>query len=98
MCTSKEKELNTMWSVRYYKQQKKAIEEYESDINKEQRKEERECKACHYLKGGGALQSFTEYTCKHCKKKSAHYDSRVPKYCNKCSDTFDICVRCGADI
>ncbi|GAB6429000.1 hypothetical protein bcgnr5378_28770 [Bacillus cereus] len=90
--------MSTYWSEHYYLQQKKAIEQYEQDEQKEIRKSERECKTCFYLKKGGSLQAFTSYKCGLCDREDRYHNSRVPKYCTECADKLNICVRCGAEV
>ncbi|WP_336770416.1 hypothetical protein [Bacillus bombysepticus] len=95
---NEELKMKTYWSEQYYIRQKKAIEQYEQDEQKEIRLSERECKTCFYLRKGGALQAFTPYECSICDAKNQHPNSRVPKYCTECADKLHICVRCGAEV
>ncbi|MGN5650306.1 hypothetical protein [Bacillus sp. Brlt_9] len=93
-----DKEKATFWSVKYYEQLKKCIEDYETDFDQSRRIEERNCKTCYYLKKPGVLHAFTKWYCLICDKEGLHPDSGTPHYCNDCSDNLHICIRCGSDI
>lgn len=96
--TSERIKSETHWSIRHYTDLKKRIEEYENDSRNELRLKNRECKTCHYLRGGMAGQAFTNYNCKNCDEANSHPNTAVPKYCNKCSDEHSVCKRCGSKL
>lgn len=89
---------DTHWSKRYYLERKSALSNYENDVAKDRRVHIQECKTCYYLRGGLAMQAFTEYTCKHCKKSCMHHNSRTPKYCPECSTDLKVCNKCGSEM
>ena len=90
--------LDTHWAKRYYETQKKVLDDYEKDVDKERRIRRRECKTCHYLRNGVAGQALTSFECRLCKAGGTNPNTRVPKYCNKCSEKFDMCAKCGAEM
>ncbi|ALO79451.1 hypothetical protein HOBO_30 [Bacillus phage Hobo] len=90
--------MDTHWAKQYYKNRKNELDNYENDPYKEGRVRSQECKTCFYLRNGLAMQAFTEYECKHCKKERMHHNSRTPKYCPDCSTELEICQKCGAEM
>lgn len=90
--------LDTHWAKQYYKHRKQELDNYETDPRKEVRTRSQECKVCFYLRNGLALQAFTEYSCKYCKKDCMHHNSRTPKYCIDCSIELEVCRTCGSEM
>ena len=96
---TKEKiERNNYYAELTYKIKKKAIDDYENDSGKDYRLTARQCKVCYYLKNGLAFQAFTEYECQNCHEVDIYHNGSVPKYCQKCSEEFNVCRRCGAEL
>lgn len=88
--------INTYWSEDYYKELVRKINDYNLDDKSTTRLSRSECKTCFYLKGNRVVtQAFTEYECGNCESKHIHHNGGVPKYCGKCSDEYQVCVRCG---
>lgn len=53
-----------------------------------------ECMRCMMDKGI-AGQAFTKFTCEKCGKEAYHHNTNTPRFCDKCSEKYNICERCG---
>lgn len=43
-------------------------------------------------------QAFTAFKCEKCGEMNMHWNTNVPKICEKCSKELNICERCGQPI
>ena len=88
-------ENNTYFAEQRYRELKKRLDSYDNDDKKEYRLKKRYCKSCQYLRGGLAGQAFTNFNCKNCGVECSHPNTDLDKYCAKCADEHDVCVKCG---
>lgn len=71
---------------------------YDADAEASARRCRRECRFCAYLRGKGAFQAISRYTCAHCGRTGEHPNSRIPALCDDCAGTLGVCRRCGAPL
>lgn len=90
--------LNNIWSERYAKNIELLLKKYNEDSDEDMRKSHLKCKTCFYLRSGIAGQGFTHCICQNCGKGITHHNTDVPKYCKDCSNKYNACVKCGANI
>lgn len=88
----------TRFSEMYYQELKRNLKDYEEDNHQKQRMRSLECKSCFYLKNGFAGQAFTEFECRNCGDKEYYPNTAVPRYCRKCAEKHQSCVRCAAKL
>ena len=57
------------------------------------------CKKCYWdNKGMVSGQAFTDFECALCGRTDMWHNTDVPKFCRECSEKFNMCQRCGADM
>jgi len=88
----------TYWANRRYLTHKRAVESFENDSSKRMRLLHKECRACFYLRNVMSGSAFTNFTCQNCDTVSSYPNTDVPRYCTKCSDEHNACVRCGGGL
>ena len=77
----------------------KRYDAYMHDYDNQIRLKQRKCAFCYNFRSGGiTLQGFQDYKCKGCNVDKTHTNSDIPRFCSECSLTYDVCIRCGADI
>lgn len=93
------KEINENTISRLYRIEhiEKLYKYFQEDPRKEFRMENRLCKSCFYSTGLSG-QAFSFSNCKICNKEIVSPNTDVDHYCKECSEKYDICVKCGADI
>ena len=86
----------THWRKRLAQGVRESLAAFDSDSKATERRQERECKACFYLRSRFAGQAFTDYKCKNCGAEGNHHNTSVPKLCDACADSLRLCRYCGA--
>ena len=77
----------------------KNAERLKEDPLKEERLLRKKCLYCYYVVGDGiVLSGFNRKNCGICNNEMVFYSSNVSKYCIICSDAYNICIKCGADL
>lgn len=69
-----------------------------ADIERPARLAARQCKGCFYQGATLATQAFTDWVCKLCPRTGQESTGDVPYLCQSCSESFDLCRKCGGDI
>ena len=91
-------QMATLYAQRHIEGTRKRLARAEIDDGRVARLAQRECVVCFYMRGGLAGQAFTDWKCNACGVDGNYPNTAVPRFCNACSDKFEICVRCGGDI
>lgn len=77
----------------------KKAELVKNDSLKNERLLRRKCSFCYYVVGTGiVLQGFHEVKCCFCEKILKFGSSDISNVCSECSDKYNICVKCKADL
>lgn len=91
---TKENENKKSWAEEYIE---KAMD-YLSDSGKKLRFERKYCKFCFYIASGIGGCAMTKSNCKCCGKEIMNGSTNVNRICNECSDEYNLCIKCGADL
>lgn len=88
-------DFRTRMSTSRVKDVKRFIEEYESDLKKEERLEKQVCRFCTYKKGELSMSAFTDTNCSKCQIDMLFPSSSIDKLCERCARMLEACKHCG---
>lgn len=99
MFNKEESKQVTISNKREVEKIKNRLFNYENDINRIERLKVHKCKYCYYINCDRVVMDIiTEGVCKNCAKFTLYPDNHTDRYCDKCSEKYNICKHCGAQL
>lgn len=92
-------EQSTSWSKDIAKNLMDKVENFQSDVLKDERLRSCKCKSCFYLRSdriGGA--AITTKDCGICLEQMRFASTAVDQLCKVCGVENDLCVQCAGDL